>query len=186
MSVAPMRTVATESVRGRPRTTRGGEPAVVRTAMTRTPMGPHWPGHSPTRETNESSSGVSPVPSECGLEPKGVGCPNPMVGFHVVHGVEEVNPSVVQPSSIVGHDGPAFYCTHQRGLPSAIAHRPAVNSLYWVCPHDGQTNQRRRPSSPRVSSRRESHSSHGILSLLFNGYAVDSLSTCGLRSQAHE
>jgi len=31
-----------------------------------------------------------PVPSECGLEPKGVGCPNPMVGFHVVHGVEEV------------------------------------------------------------------------------------------------
>jgi hypothetical protein len=66
---------------------KGGEPAVVRTAMTRTPMGPHWPGHSPTRETNESSPGVSPVPSECGLEPKGV----PMVGFHVVYAVEEVN-----------------------------------------------------------------------------------------------
>ena len=40
---------ATESVRCRPRTTRGGEPAVVRTAMTRIPMGPHWPGHSPTQ-----------------------------------------------------------------------------------------------------------------------------------------
>ena len=54
-------------------------------------MGPHWPGHSPTRETNESSPGVSPVPSECGLEPKGDDRPNPMVGFHVLQGVEEVN-----------------------------------------------------------------------------------------------
>ena len=54
-------------------------------------MGPHWPGHSPTRETNESSPGVSPVPSECGLELNGVDRPNPMVGFHVLQGVEEVN-----------------------------------------------------------------------------------------------
>jgi len=91
--VAPVGTNATESVRCRPRTTRGGEPAVVPTAMTRTPMGPHWPGHSPTRETNESSPGVSPVPSECGLEPKGGDRPNPMVGFHVLQGVEEVNAS---------------------------------------------------------------------------------------------
>jgi hypothetical protein len=90
--VVPVRTDATESVRGRPRTTRGGGPAVGRTAMTPTPMGPHWPGHSPPRETNESSPGVSPVPSECGLEPKGVDRPNPMVGFHVLQGVEEVNP----------------------------------------------------------------------------------------------
>jgi len=59
--------------------------------MTWNPMGPHWPGHSPTRETNESSPGVSPVPSECGLEPKGGDRPNPMVGFHVLQGVEEVN-----------------------------------------------------------------------------------------------
>ncbi len=59
--------------------------------MTRNPAGPHWPGHSPTREINESSPGVSPVPSECGLEPKGDDRPNPMVGFHVLQGVEEVN-----------------------------------------------------------------------------------------------
>ena len=70
---------------------KGWRTTVVRTAMTRTPMGPHWPGHSPTRETNESSPGVSPVPSECGLEPKGIDRPNPMVGFHVLQGVEEVN-----------------------------------------------------------------------------------------------
>ena len=59
--------------------------------MTRTPMGPHWPGHSPTRETNESSPGVSPVPSECGLEPKDIDRPNPMVGFLRVYAEEEVN-----------------------------------------------------------------------------------------------
>jgi hypothetical protein len=59
--------------------------------MTRIPTGPHWPGHSPTRETNESFPGVSPVPSECGLEPKGIGRPNPMVGFLRVHAGEEVN-----------------------------------------------------------------------------------------------
>ena len=62
--------------------------------MTRTPMGPQWPGHSPTRETNESSPGVSLVPSECGLEPNGVDRPNPMVGFHVLQGIEEVNSPV--------------------------------------------------------------------------------------------
>ena len=91
MLVAPVGTDATDSVRCRPRTTRGGEPAVVRTAMTRSPMGPHWPGHSPTRETNESSPGVSPVPSECGLEPKGDDRPNPMVGFLRLKAEEEVN-----------------------------------------------------------------------------------------------
>ena len=58
--------------------------------MTRIPTGPHWPGHSPTRETNESSSGVSPVPSECGLEPNGDDRPNPMVGFLRVYAEEEV------------------------------------------------------------------------------------------------
>jgi hypothetical protein len=52
------------------------------------------PGHSPPRETTESSSGVSPVPSECGLEPKGISCLNPMVGFLRVHAREEVNISV--------------------------------------------------------------------------------------------
>ena len=91
MIVAPVDTDATDSVRWRPRTTRGGEPAVVRTAMTRSPMGPHWPGHSPPRETNESSPGVSPVPSECGLEPKGDDRPNPMVGFLRLRAEEEVN-----------------------------------------------------------------------------------------------
>ena len=65
MLVAPTGTDATDSVRCRPRTTRGGEPAVVRTAMTRSPMGSQSPGHSTPRETNESSSGVSPVPSKC-------------------------------------------------------------------------------------------------------------------------
>jgi hypothetical protein len=65
--------------------------------MTRIPTGPHWPGHSPTRETNESSPGVSPVPSECGLEPNGDDRPNPMVGFLRVYAEEEVNPSLPQP-----------------------------------------------------------------------------------------
>jgi len=88
---APIFTGATDLVRRRSRTTRDGEPAVVHTAMTRSPMGPHWPGHSPTRETNESSSGMLPVPSECGLEPKGVDRPNPMVGFLRVYAEEEVN-----------------------------------------------------------------------------------------------
>jgi hypothetical protein len=59
--------------------------------MTRIPTGPHWPGHSPTRETNESFPGVSPVPSECGLEPNGDDRPNPMVGFLRVYAEEEVN-----------------------------------------------------------------------------------------------
>jgi hypothetical protein len=58
MAVPPVRTDATDSVRGRPRIIRGGEPAVVPTAMTRNPMGPHWPGHSPPRETTESSPGI--------------------------------------------------------------------------------------------------------------------------------
>ncbi len=54
-------------------------------------MGPQWPGHSPPRETTESSPGVSPVPSECGLEPKGVDRSNPMVGFPRLQAREEVN-----------------------------------------------------------------------------------------------
>ena len=58
--------------------------------MTRIPTGPHWPGHSPPRETNESSPGVSPVPSECGLEPNGDDRPNPTVGFLRVYAEEEV------------------------------------------------------------------------------------------------
>ena len=58
--------------------------------MTWSPMGPHWPGHSPTRETNESSPGVSPVPSECGLEPEDCDSPNPMVGFPRLQAREEV------------------------------------------------------------------------------------------------
>ena len=37
------------------------------------------PGHAP----NESSPGVSPVASECGLEPKGWDRPNPMVDSRV-------------------------------------------------------------------------------------------------------
>jgi len=60
--------------------------------MTRIPMGPHWPGHSPTRETNESSPGVSPVPSESGLKSDACDSPYPMVRFHVLQGVEEVDP----------------------------------------------------------------------------------------------
>ena len=59
--------------------------------MTRSPMGPRWPGHSLERETNESSPGVSPVPSECGLEPKGDDRPNPVVGFLPLQAEEEVN-----------------------------------------------------------------------------------------------
>ena len=44
------------------------------------------PGHAP----NESSPGVSPVPSECGLEPKGWDRPNPMVGFPRLQAREDV------------------------------------------------------------------------------------------------
>ena len=89
-SVTRVINTATTAVRCRPRTTRGGEPAAVPTAMTWLSMGPHWPGHSPTRKTNESSPGVSPVPSECGLEPNGVDRPNPMVGFPRLQAREEV------------------------------------------------------------------------------------------------
>jgi hypothetical protein len=70
--------------------------------MTRIPTGPHWPGHSPTRETNESSPGVSPVPSECGLEPNGDDRPNPMAGFLRVYPEEEVKPDVTVPSKLYG------------------------------------------------------------------------------------
>jgi len=35
---------------------------------------------------------VSPVPSECELEPNGDDRPNPMVGFLRVYAEEEVNP----------------------------------------------------------------------------------------------
>jgi MFS family permease len=102
MSVPPVGVDATDSVRRRPRTTRGGEPSVVRTAMTWSPMGPHWPGHSPPRETNESSPGVSPVPSECGLEPEDCDSPNPMVGFPRLQAREEVNAVGIAVGSMVG------------------------------------------------------------------------------------
>ncbi len=39
------------------------------------------------------SSEMSPVPSECGLEPKGVDRPNPMVGFPRLQARQEVNRS---------------------------------------------------------------------------------------------
>jgi hypothetical protein len=86
---------ATDSVRCRPRTTRGCDPAVVRTAMTWSPIGPHWLGHSPPRETTERSPGVSPVPAECGVEPKGDDRLNPMVGFPRLQAREEVKSRVL-------------------------------------------------------------------------------------------
>jgi hypothetical protein len=84
-------TSATDSVRCRPRTTRGGDPAVGRTAMTWSPMGPHWPGHSPPRKTTERFSGVSPGPAECGVDPKGDDRLNPMSGVPRLQAREEGN-----------------------------------------------------------------------------------------------
>ena len=49
----PFSRSATESERCRPRITRNGEPAVVPTAKTRIPMGPHRPWHGSPMETNE-------------------------------------------------------------------------------------------------------------------------------------
>ena len=106
---------ATTAVRCRPRTTGGGESAVVPTAMTWLSMGPHWPGHSPTRETNESSPGVSPVPSECGLEPKGGDRPNLMVGFPRLQAREEVN----RPTS----EGMSMVCGRASGLDASVRSR---------------------------------------------------------------
>ena len=85
---------ATDSVRCRPRTTRGGDPALVRAAMTRSPMGPRWLDHNPTRETNESSPGVPLVLHECGLEPKSDDRPNPVAGFPRLQAAEEVKESL--------------------------------------------------------------------------------------------
>ena len=96
--VAPVDTGATDSVRCRPHMITGGDPVVVRTAMTWSPTGTYSPGHSPTRETNKSSPGVSPVPSECGLE--GGDRPNPMVGFLRVY-AEEVKRSFHSALSIL-------------------------------------------------------------------------------------
>jgi hypothetical protein len=53
-------------------------------------MGPHWPGHSPPRETTERFSGVSPGPPECGVEPKSDDRLNPMGGVPRVQAREEV------------------------------------------------------------------------------------------------
>jgi len=82
---------ATDLVRGRPRTTRGCDPAVVHTAMTWSPMGPHWPGRSPPRKTTERSPGVSLGPAECGVDPKGDDRLNPMGGVPRLQAREEVN-----------------------------------------------------------------------------------------------
>jgi hypothetical protein len=52
------------------------------------------PGHSPPRETHNSSSDMLPGPSECGLEsrtPRSAEIRwSGQVGFHVFQGVEEV------------------------------------------------------------------------------------------------
>ena len=66
-------TGVTDSGRRRPRTTGGGESTVVRTAMTRSPMGPRWPGYGPTRETGCACEGVRETQGrfecpECGLD----------------------------------------------------------------------------------------------------------------------
>ena len=47
----------------------------------------------PSAGENESFARVSLVPAECGLEPKGVDRPNPMVGFLRLKAEEEVNPA---------------------------------------------------------------------------------------------
>jgi len=54
-------------------------------------MGPHWPGHSPPRETTERSPGVSSVPAECGVEPKSDDRLNPMGGVPRLQALEEIN-----------------------------------------------------------------------------------------------
>jgi hypothetical protein len=53
-------------------------------------MGPHWPGHGPMRETNQSSPGVSPGPAECGVDPKGDDRLNPMGGVPRLQAREEI------------------------------------------------------------------------------------------------
>ena len=47
-------------------------------------------GPQPSEGDKREFPGVSPVPSECGLEPKGDDRPNPMVGF-LRYTEEEVN-----------------------------------------------------------------------------------------------
>jgi hypothetical protein len=91
MAVGCVHTGATESVRGRPRTTRGGDPAVGRTAMTRTPMGPHWPGHSPRRETKREFPRCVAGSLHVRVGTDGRDRPNPVDGFLRVDAEEEVN-----------------------------------------------------------------------------------------------
>ena len=56
-------------------------------------------GPQPSEGEKRELPGVSPVPAECGLEPKDDDSPNPMDGFHVVHGVEEVKVALVYPDA---------------------------------------------------------------------------------------
>jgi hypothetical protein len=49
-------------------------------------------GPQPDEGENESSLGVSPTRSECGLEPKGIDRPNPTVGFFRLQADEQVTP----------------------------------------------------------------------------------------------
>jgi hypothetical protein len=95
-------------------------------------MGTHWPGHSPPRETTGRSPGVSPVPSERGVEPKGIGRPNPMVGFLRAHAGEEVTVRVRL-------DDPDLFLTEELavrvvGIPGDRVDRPAVG--VEVCEDD--------------------------------------------------
>lgn len=61
------------------------------TAMTRSPMGPHWLGHSPPRETPERSPRIFSRPSECGFESTSDDRPTPMGGVLRLKPEEEVD-----------------------------------------------------------------------------------------------
>ena len=92
-------TDATPAVRAGPKqTTDGGRRGVVRAAMTSLAMGPHWPGHSPTREETKVPPVCRRFPPSAGWNLEGFArSRHPMVGFHAVNGVEEVK----QPQSIL-------------------------------------------------------------------------------------
>lgn len=66
MFLVPAEVDATDSVRCYPRTTRGREPAVGRTALTLSPIRPRCPGHPPPR-------GPSSVPPVCRRGPPSAG-----------------------------------------------------------------------------------------------------------------
>ena len=102
MSVTCGGTVATPAVRAGPKQTMdGGRHGVVRAAMTLLAMGPHWPGHSPTREEIKVPPVCRRFPPSAGWNLEGFArSRHPMVGFHAVNGVEEVK----QPQSILRTD----------------------------------------------------------------------------------